>query len=56
MAVFSISLIRLIYDMSHDTTSPVLYIMSNWTVLSVGIIDGLVYVSLFSKVTDCSNS
>lgn len=43
MAVFSVSLIRLIYDMSHDTTSPVLYIMSNWTVLSVGIIDGLVY-------------
>ncbi|KAK8861433.1 hypothetical protein IAR55_002252 [Kwoniella newhampshirensis] len=43
MAVFSVSLVRLIYDMVHRMPSPVLGIISNWLVLSVGLIDGLVY-------------
>lgn len=47
MAVFSVSLVRLVYDMANTGSNPVLNIISHWMVLSVGIIDGLVYVSLF---------
>ncbi|WVQ79035.1 hypothetical protein IAT38_001127 [Cryptococcus sp. DSM 104549] len=43
MFVFSISLVRLVYDMVHEQASPVLSIMSSWMVISVGLIDGLVY-------------
>ncbi|WWC68808.1 uncharacterized protein I206_102743 [Kwoniella pini CBS 10737] len=43
MLVFSVSLVRLIYDMVHGQPTPVLSIMSNWLVLSVGLIDGAVY-------------
>ncbi|KAL7419679.1 hypothetical protein Q5752_005593 [Cryptotrichosporon argae] len=43
MFVFSVSLIRLIYDMVHHTTSPALTILSAWMVLSVGLIDALVF-------------
>lgn len=43
MAVFSVSLVRLVYDMANTGSNPVLNIISHWMVLSVGIIDGLVY-------------
>ena len=46
MLVFSVSLIRLIYDMIHSEPNPVLQIVSAWFVLSVGLIDAIVYVSL----------
>jgi hypothetical protein len=45
MLVFSVSLIRLIYDMVHSTPNPILQIASGWMVLSVGLIDAVVYVS-----------
>ena len=45
MAVFSISLVRLIYAMVTAKPSPVLALMSAWSILAVGLIDGLVYVS-----------
>nr|XP_018264526.1 uncharacterized protein I303_02696 [Kwoniella dejecticola CBS 10117]OBR86684.1 hypothetical protein I303_02696 [Kwoniella dejecticola CBS 10117] len=43
MLVFSVSLVRLVYDMIYGQPTPVLSIMSSWLVLSVGLIDGLVY-------------
>ncbi|WVW79957.1 hypothetical protein I302_101930 [Kwoniella bestiolae CBS 10118] len=43
MLVFSVSLVRLVYDMVHGQPTPVLSIMSSWLVLSVGLIDGAVY-------------
>ena len=44
--VFSVSLIRLIYALVVPGSPPqVLLIVSTWFVLSVGFIDGLVYVS-----------
>ncbi|WVF66890.1 hypothetical protein IAT40_001633 [Kwoniella sp. CBS 6097] len=43
MVVFSVSLVRLVYDMVHGSPNSVLSIMSSWFVLSVGLIDGLVY-------------
>jgi hypothetical protein len=43
MLVFSVSLVRLIYGMVHKQPSPVLTLMSGWMILSVGLIDGLVY-------------
>ncbi|WVR03983.1 hypothetical protein IAU60_000982 [Kwoniella sp. DSM 27419] len=43
MVVFSVSLVRLVYDMVHGVPNSVLSIMSSWFVLSVGLIDGLVY-------------
>jgi hypothetical protein len=43
MAVFSVSLIRLIYAMVHKQPSPVLTVISSWMVLSVGLMDALVY-------------
>ncbi|WRT65521.1 uncharacterized protein IL334_002466 [Kwoniella shivajii] len=43
MLVFSVSLVRLVYDMVHGQPSSVLSIMSSWLVLSVGLIDGAVY-------------
>jgi hypothetical protein len=45
MLVFSVSLIRLIYDMIHKDANPVLQIVSAWMVLSVGLVDAIVYVS-----------
>jgi hypothetical protein len=45
MVVFSVSLIRLIYDMIHKYANPILQIASAWMVLSVGLIDAVVYVS-----------
>lgn len=45
MLVFSVSLIRLIYDMIHKDVNPALQIVSSWMVLSVGLIDAIVYVS-----------
>lgn len=46
MLVFSVSLIRLVYDMIHKDVNPALQIVSAWMVLSVGLIDAMVYVSL----------
>lgn len=46
MLVFSVSLVRLIYDMIHKDVNPALQIVSAWMVLSVGLIDAIVYVSL----------
>ncbi|WVQ73830.1 hypothetical protein IAR50_003411 [Cryptococcus sp. DSM 104548] len=43
MLVFSASLYRLIYNMVKGEASPVLGIISNWMVLSVGVIDAVVY-------------
>jgi hypothetical protein len=43
--VFSVSLVRLVYDMVNDEPSPLLGLLSAWMVLSVGLMDGLVYVS-----------
>ncbi|WWD08846.1 hypothetical protein V865_006960 [Kwoniella europaea PYCC6329] len=43
MLVFSVSLVRLVYDMVQGQPTPVLSIMSSWLVLSVGLIDGAVY-------------
>ncbi|ODN80744.1 hypothetical protein L202_02901 [Cryptococcus amylolentus CBS 6039] len=43
MFVFSASLYRLIYNMVKGEASPVLSIISNWMVLSVGLIDAFVY-------------
>lgn len=49
MVVFSVSLIRLIYGLVvPGTPNQILLIVSTWLVLSVGFIDGLVYVSLLS--------
>lgn len=45
MLVFSVSLIRLVYDMIHKDVDPALQIVSAWMVLSVGLIDLIVYVS-----------
>lgn len=45
MLVFSVSLIRLVYDMIHKDVNPALQIVSAWMVLSVGLIDAIVYVS-----------
>lgn len=36
---------RLIYDMVHDKPNPVLTLLSFWMVLSIGLIDFLVFVS-----------
>lgn len=47
MVVFSVSLIRLVYDMIHKDANPILQIASAWMVLSVGLIDAIVYVSPF---------
>jgi hypothetical protein len=47
MLVFSVSLIRLVYDMIHKDANPVLQIASAWMVLSVGLIDAIVYVCPF---------
>lgn len=44
MVVFSVSLIRLVYDMIHKDANPILQIASAWMVLSVGLIDAIVYV------------
>lgn len=50
LVVFSVSLIRLIYNLVvPGTPNQVLLIVSTWLVLSVGFIDGLVYVSLESS-------
>ncbi|ORY25814.1 hypothetical protein BCR39DRAFT_470972 [Naematelia encephala] len=43
LTVFSISLVRLVYDMVNHQPSPVLALLSGWMVVSVGLIDGLVY-------------
>lgn len=43
MFVFSISLVRLVYDMVHGMTNPALSLVSAWMVLSVGLIDAVVY-------------
>ena len=43
MFVFSISLIRLIYGMVTRQSNQLLSLMSNWLVLSVGLMDGVVY-------------
>ncbi|KAL1409521.1 hypothetical protein Q8F55_003504 [Vanrija albida] len=43
MLVFSISLARLIYDMVHHRTDPVLSLLSNWMTMAVGLIDALTY-------------
>ncbi|WOO79519.1 uncharacterized protein LOC62_02G003041 [Vanrija pseudolonga] len=43
MLVFSISLARLIYDMVHHRTNPVLSLLSNWMTMAVGLIDALTY-------------
>ncbi|EIW66507.1 hypothetical protein TREMEDRAFT_34775 [Tremella mesenterica DSM 1558] len=43
MLVFSMSLVRLVYDMVHKESSPLLGLLSAWMVLSVGLIDALVY-------------
>lgn len=45
MAVFALSLVRLLYDMVHNDVNPVLSMISSWFVLSVGLIDAIVYVS-----------
>lgn len=46
MLVFSVSLVRLVYGMSvSGPPNQILLIISSWFVLSVGFIDGLVYVS-----------
>jgi hypothetical protein len=46
MLVFSVSLVRLVYGMSvPGPPNQILLIISSWFVLSVGFIDGLVYVS-----------
>jgi hypothetical protein len=45
MLVFSVSIVRLIYAMAHRQPSPVLTLLSNWMVLSAGLVDALVYVS-----------
>lgn len=47
MLVFSVSLIRLIYDMIHKDVNPALQIVSAWMVLSVGLVDATVYVRQF---------
>lgn len=41
------SLVRLVYAMAVKRPSPVLSLMSAWMVLGVGLIDGLIYVSVF---------
>lgn len=43
LAVFSMSLVRLVYDMVNHSTSPVLSLLSAWMVLAIGLIDALVY-------------
>ncbi|KAK4685663.1 hypothetical protein P7C73_g4483, partial [Tremellales sp. Uapishka_1] len=43
LAVFSISLVRLVDDMVTKNANPVLTLISGWMVLSVGLIDALVY-------------
>jgi hypothetical protein len=46
LIVFSLSLVRLIYDMVvPGPVNQILSIISGWFVLSVGFMDGLVYVS-----------
>ena len=45
MVVFSVSLARLVYDMVHKETNPVLSLVSAWFVFSVGLMDAIVYVS-----------
>lgn len=47
LLVFSLSLVRLIYDMVvPGPVNQILSIISGWFVLSVGFMDGLVYVSV----------
>ncbi|KAJ9095817.1 hypothetical protein QFC19_007432 [Naganishia cerealis] len=48
MAVFSISLVRLMHDMITSKTSVALTTISLWFVLSAGLTDALVYVSLYT--------
>ncbi len=54
LIVFTFSLVRLIYDMSTSKHNTFLTIISLWTVLSVGLVDALVYVS--ERVCGCSKS
>jgi hypothetical protein len=55
MLVFSVSLIRLIYDMIHREPNPILQIVSAWFVLSVGLIDAVVYVSPLNLQTNIAD-
>lgn len=43
MLVFSVSLVRLVVDMVRKGSSPFLSLLSSWMVLSVGIIDAVVF-------------
>jgi hypothetical protein len=43
--LFTFSLVRLIYDMVTSKSSPFLSVSSLWAVLSVGLVDALLYVS-----------
>ena len=45
LIVFAVSLVRLVYDMITNTPNPILTIVSLWFVLSVGLVDAIVYVS-----------
>jgi len=48
------SLVRLTYDMVHRTPNPILGLMSAWGVLSIGLIDALVYVRSTSSIVPYS--
>jgi hypothetical protein len=46
LIVFAVSLVRLVYDMITNAPNVVLTIISLWFVLSVGLVDAAIYVSL----------
>lgn len=46
LIVFTFSLVRLLYDMITNKPNPIMTMVSLWFVLSVGLVDASIYVSL----------
>jgi hypothetical protein len=47
LIVFTFSLVRLLYDMITHKPNPIMTMVSLWFVLSVGLVDAAIYVSLY---------
>lgn len=56
LIVFTFSVVRLLYDMITQKPNAVLTILSLWFVLSVGLVDALVYVSIYMSSRSMNES
>ena len=52
LIVFTFSLVRLLYDMITHKPNPVMTMVSLWFVLSVGLVDAAIYVSIWASLFD----